>query len=127
MKGFIFLAFVSFTLILSGCVETETGGDITFESTTVSTETNTNKRHFQDLAEKYNAQDRGVYFALKGQTDTSLNNDIFDSLYDDIWTIPDTYLTDGIDILARNENFTALLMAAGGSIAMRQSGADDRI
>lgn len=50
-----------------------------------------------------------------------------DSLWDDVWTLPDE-MYDGMGrIYLREDNFLALLLAGGGSVAMHASGADDKI
>lgn len=124
-RTIIIAAMLTISFFLTGCGNVESGGDITIESTILSDANNL--PYWKDVAQKAGAKDRGVSATLNGQTQTSLDSELFDSLYDDVWTIPHTYTTTGIDILTEDDNLMALLMAAGGGIALRTSGADDRI
>ncbi len=113
---------------LGGCMQCDSGCDISGQTTSVSQADDGNdKMYFEDTAQKLGAGDRGIVAVRQGKIDSSLDGEGFDSLYDDIWTLPDTYLTDGVDILTERDNLTALLIAGGGSLALRKSGADDRI
>lgn len=50
-----------------------------------------------------------------------------DSLGDDLWTLPGE-MYDGLGrIYLREDNFMALMLAGGGSIALHASGADDKV
>jgi hypothetical protein len=87
-----------------------------------------NQTFFQGLGEDFCADHRGVVAKMDGKNISSVEDvNLTDSLYDDLWTVPDTVISDGGRILTQKENFTALMLAIGGSIALRQSGADDRI
>ena len=49
------------------------------------------------------------------------------SLADDIWSLPRLVIDDSKEIITTDNNLLWLLGAAGGSIALRQGGGDDRI
>ncbi len=49
------------------------------------------------------------------------------SLADDIWSLPRLVIDDSKEIIATDNNLLWLLGAAGGGIALRQGGGDDRI
>ncbi len=49
------------------------------------------------------------------------------SLADDLWSLPRLVIDDSKEIVATDNNLLWLLGAAGGSIALRQGGGDDRI
>jgi membrane-associated phospholipid phosphatase len=51
----------------------------------------------------------------------------FDSFYNRVWTLPESIWTDSSGILSDKVNIYWFLAAAGGSMALRQGGADDRI
>lgn len=106
MNGLKILAMLS-SLCLAGCVETESGHDIQIQTTLIS-------NNFASTATQ-------SHLATQSR-ETALEN-----FYAQAWTLPDTLKGQGVDILTQQDNLTWLLMAAGGGIALRQSGADDRI
>lgn len=55
------------------------------------------------------------------------NIHVIDSLYRDITMLPETVIDKSWQIGSQPEKLTALLMAAGGSIALRESGMDEKI
>lgn len=94
-------------LCLVGCVETESDYSRQMQTTAISSNSASN------IAQSHQAVE---------SRQTALEN-----FYGQAWTLPDTLKNEGLDILTQKDNFTWLLMAAGGGIALRQSGADDRI
>lgn len=50
-----------------------------------------------------------------------------DSLWGDLWTLPNTIATETGEILSKEENVAAFLLAGGASIALHSSGADRNI
>lgn len=55
------------------------------------------------------------------------NDGWIQSLYKDVWTLPETIYDQSIDISTNTDNLTWFLLASGGSIALRQGGGDKRI
>ncbi len=53
--------------------------------------------------------------------------DPFDSLWQDVWKLPDIIVENDKEIIANDEYLTWLLLAAGGSIALHADGADKTI
>ncbi|HIJ70505.1 MAG TPA: phosphatase PAP2 family protein [Planctomycetes bacterium] len=61
-------------------------------------------------------------------TNTDPNKaDVLDSLWKDVWTLPDTIIEESKEIIAAGNNLTYLLMAGGASIAMHNTKADHEI
>jgi membrane-associated phospholipid phosphatase len=111
-----FLSFVSWSIL---CLS------ISFQCVAAD---DANQTFFERLGEDAGADHRGIVAKMNGENTSSVKDiNLTDSLYDDLWTIPDTVISDGGRILTQKENFTALMLAIGGSIALRQSGADERI
>lgn len=59
-----------------------------------------------------------------GEAETGKQN-AFDMLWNDLWTLPDVIVQTDKEIIGEGDNLAWLLMAGGGSIALRSSGADD--
>lgn len=53
--------------------------------------------------------------------------DVLGSLWEDVWTLPDTIVEESIDILSIDRNLMYLLMAGGVSIAMHDTNVDREI
>jgi len=86
------------------------------------------------LMEKQTIQESSSQNIADEQTPTKDSSDepaeanvILDSLWNDLWTLPDTIIEETPEILGTKNNLLYLLMAGGASIAMHNSRADREI